>query len=100
MAQMWKSVILPAFVILGTLPLSISARAQTCAERLTATSRAPELIDCVKELASRPLVTAIPKGVVLAFDNDSGCPAGWSVFKPATGRMIVGSGDTYEVGMH
>ena len=34
----------------------------------------------------------VPSGVIAAFDGPDGCPAGWSVFEAAAGRMVVGTG--------
>jgi hypothetical protein len=34
----------------------------------------------------------VPSGVVAAFDGPDGCPAGWSNFEDAAGRVLVGSG--------
>lgn len=33
----------------------------------------------------------IPSGTVAAFDDKTGCPAGWSDFASARGRMIIGA---------
>lgn len=40
----------------------------------------------------------IPFGAVVAFDSDA-CPPGWTTFKPATARTIIGSGSLFEPGM-
>jgi hypothetical protein len=42
-----------------------------------------------------------PVGVVAAFDLPEGCPTayGWTTFKPATGRVILGAYGEYEVAM-
>lgn len=35
----------------------------------------------------------IPAGAVIPFAQD--CPAGWSIYKPATARFIIGAGNTF-----
>lgn len=35
----------------------------------------------------------LPTGSVMAFDIESGCPAGWESFSEADGRTIIGIGD-------
>jgi hypothetical protein len=77
----------------------------TCADRLSATPSVQEILQCLKDTAAAaavrtPAVTNIPSGAVLAFDLPDGCPVGWSVFKAATGRSIIGAGDSFEVGMN
>lgn len=37
----------------------------------------------------------VPAGAIVAFDDFSGCPLGWSIYTPATARMIVGAGDSF-----
>jgi hypothetical protein len=37
----------------------------------------------------------LPMGTVMAFDLDT-CPSSWTPFKPATGRVIIGQGNSYE----
>ncbi|MCA8927794.1 MAG: hypothetical protein KDC18_06965 [Alphaproteobacteria bacterium] len=34
----------------------------------------------------------IPSGAVLAFDRSSGCPTGWTEFKEAAGKVVIGVG--------
>lgn len=34
----------------------------------------------------------LPSGAVVAFDRDDGCPPGWSEYRDADGRFIVGTG--------
>ncbi len=34
----------------------------------------------------------IPSGAVMAFNLATGCPKGWQLFTPSTGRVIVGAG--------
>jgi hypothetical protein len=41
---------------------------------------------------------SLPQTAVVAFDSDV-CPLGWTNFKPATGRTIIGSGTSLEPGM-
>ncbi|MEA1938554.1 MAG: hypothetical protein U9N14_05650, partial [Pseudomonadota bacterium] len=55
------------------------------------------------EAARRDQISPVPSGAVMAFDQPrGGCPQGWSPYTPATGRVIVGTGqlkeDLYEVG--
>lgn len=37
----------------------------------------------------------VPHGAVIAFDSREGCPAEWSVYEPATSRVIVGAGHQF-----
>ena len=37
-------------------------------------------------------VSDFPSGAVVAFDREDGCPAGWSEYRDADGRFIVGTG--------
>ena len=46
-------------------------------------------------------VAYVPSGAVVAFDREDGCPPGWSEYRDADGRFIVGTGrhtvhDAYE----
>jgi hypothetical protein len=41
----------------------------------------------------------VPSGAVMAFDLPGGCPIGWSTFRSATGRTIIGVGKDYDVGL-
>jgi hypothetical protein len=46
-----------------------------------------------KSSASEKATTAeIPKGAIMAFDLRGQCPSGWSRWKKAAGRVIVGAG--------
>lgn len=40
----------------------------------------------------------MPRGGVVAFDRQSGCPTGWTEFAEAAGRTIIGSSEKYPVG--
>ncbi len=35
---------------------------------------------------------ALPAGAVVAFDQEGGCPGGWTAYAKATSRVIVGAG--------
>lgn len=37
-------------------------------------------------------VAYVPSGAVVAFDREDGCPPGWSAYRDADGRFIVGTG--------
>ena len=37
-------------------------------------------------------VAYVPSGAVVAFDREDGCPPGWSEYRDADGRFIVGTG--------
>ena len=48
--------------------------------------------------AQQPSVAAsIPTGAVMAFDLPA-CPQCWSLFKPATARIIIGAGQDFDPG--
>ena len=49
----------------------------------------PEQID--ERIDTKLRGIALPTGTVMAFDRDSGCPAGWTLFEPAISRVIVGA---------
>ena len=37
-------------------------------------------------------IATFPKGAVVAFDLEGGCPEGWDIYRHASGRFIVGQG--------
>ena len=37
-------------------------------------------------------INNFPSGAVVAFDREDGCPSGWSEYRDADGRFIVGTG--------
>jgi len=72
--------------------------AQDCPDPIPQDLKGGQMIACLKTIQQqlRSLTAAIPKNAVLAFDRterDGGaCPEGWSLFRPAGGRFIVGAG--------
>ncbi len=56
------------------------------------------LHDRIKKLEDNPpgVISSFPEGAVVAFADE--CPAeqGWSVFKPATARFIIGAGNQFD----
>ena len=42
--------------------------------------------------AAGPTGADLPSGAVVAFDREDGCPPGWSEYRDADGRFIVGTG--------
>jgi hypothetical protein len=47
-------------------------------------------------LKPRPGPVAFPREAVVAFALDRGCPPGWGPFKPATARIVIGAGATFQ----
>jgi hypothetical protein len=41
------------------------------------------------------VVFDMPQGAVVAFSVESGCPANWEPYKPATARVIIGAGANF-----
>ncbi len=41
-------------------------------------------------------INDLPKEAIVAFARERGCPQGWSLFKPATARVIVGAGIDFD----
>ena len=52
-----------------------------------------ELFDfTISSRHGRPRASLVPSGAVVAFDREDGCPPGWSEYRDADGRFIVGTG--------
>ena len=45
---------------------------------------------------SNALNAVVPRGAVITFSSESGCPAGWSIYKPALSRFIIGASGLME----
>ena len=46
------------------------------------------------------VVGGLPKGAVVAFASDDGCPSGWLAYPNLTGRMIIGAGQGENLPKH
>jgi len=87
-------------VILGNAVTSIlHAQSPPSPEATLLRSLIAKVENLEKEASTQRTQAILPNGTVVAFDLPEGCPAGWSIFRPATGRMIVGAGGFYERGM-
>jgi hypothetical protein len=56
----------------------------------TALAQYKSLAQQIQNLSSA-LNAVVPRGAVIAFSLESGCPAGWVIYKPALSRFIVGA---------
>ena len=112
-----KRILSPAVLVIGAMAFSYSP-AQTgllyadCAYGLGPKSSGLEMIACLQGIASQlersektvqrlrselgrvstNAAAGVPSGAVAAFDLVKGCPSGWSEFKLAAGRFILGVG--------
>lgn len=50
------------------------------------------LVRAIGGVTDSPGIATIPKGAVVAFDLNSGCPHGWVPYRKSAGRFIVGVG--------
>jgi len=49
-------------------------------------------IDDTSVSGAENTISSVPSGAVMAFDLGGNCPAGWTLWKPAAGRVVIGSG--------
>lgn len=85
---------------LAALALTASighAQAADCAREFGPQTNVAALLACitevnaeVEEIRRMSIRTGLPKNAVLAFDDPNGCPAGWTPYSRADGRVIIG----------
>lgn len=86
---MYRKFIVYAFLFTASGPTF----AQSCLDNLQGKNVTAQL-QCLAESLKNNI--AIPKGAVVAFDRspDRLCPEGWTVWRAATSRVIIGAGNT------
>lgn len=74
-----------------------TAQAADCAREFGPQTNVAALLACitevnaeVEEIRRLSIRTGLPKNAVLAFDDPNGCPAGWTPYTRADGRVIIG----------
>lgn len=80
-----------SFVVQSAATLAASSVAGEVVPRDVAevlATESSEFQELVEQFASNP-----PKGAVVAFDRSDGCPVGWTDYKEARGRTIIGATD-------
>jgi len=88
-------------IILVSLFMASENAIASCADRLTRSSDADFLIQCIVEMSNEinkirlkqniAINELIPRGAVIPFEKNE-CPSGWEKYTQATGRMIIGAG--------